>query len=406
MMVLYILGIYYALTNLGQALWGIVTLGEKGQQIVKVGKLYQTQPGDHSIFLLVQGLIILFLIVLFLVAYVINIRDAYSTGKLIEQGVTPNRFVQSLKRFGNRNFPLLIITPQLIFLFFFTLLPLIFSVLIAFTDYSSPKHIPPANLVNWVGTSTFTSLFSLSAWAKTFYGVFAWTVAWAVLSTLSCFVGGFSIALLLQQRGIKLQKMWRTFYMLPFAIPGFVSLLIMRNLFNAQFGPINQYLKYFGITGPPWLSDPMWAKATILIANFWLGFPISMLMITGILTTIPRDLFEAADVDGASPLQKFRAITFPSVMYALSPILISQFAGNFNNFNVIYLMTNGNPVNSEYQFAGHTDILITWLFSLSINNGKYNFASVISIFIFVIIASISIYNFRRTKFYREEENYS
>jgi arabinogalactan oligomer/maltooligosaccharide transport system permease protein len=191
--------------------------------------------------------------------------------------------------------------------------------------------------------------------------------------------------------------------MLPFAIPMFVSLLIMRNMFNSQFGPINQYLKFFGIDGAPWLSDPTWAKATILLVNMWLGFPVSMLLVIGILTTISRDLYEAAEVDGASAIQKFRKITFPSVMFALAPIVIGMFAGNINNFNVIYLMTNGNPVNSEYQFAGSTDILITWVYNLSINQGKYNFASVIGILIFIILASFSIYNFRRTKMFREED---
>ncbi|MHA0857491.1 carbohydrate ABC transporter permease [Paenibacillus sp. CMAA1364] len=405
MLLLFIMGLYYSMTNLGSALWGLYTLGEKAQHLEKVGRINKMVPGDHSIFLMVEGLIVLFLIMLFLIAYILNIRDAYKTAIEIEKGAQPKSFAQTLKDLGEENFPLLIISPQLIFLFFFTILPLIFSVLIAFTDYSSPKHIPPANLVNWIGFDTFKNLFTLSTWANTFYGVFVWTICWAILSTVSCFFGGFIIAVILQQKGIMFKKFFRTVYMLPFAIPGFVSLLIMRNLFNAQFGPINQYLKFFGIDGPAWLSDPTWAKATILLVNFWLGFPISMLMITGILTTISRDLYEAAEIDGANGFHKFRMITYPSVMFALSPILIGQFAGNFNNFNVIYLMTNGNPVNSEYQYAGHTDILITWLYSLSINNGKYNFASVIGIIIFIILASFSIYNFRRSRFYREEDTF-
>ncbi|UHA72312.1 carbohydrate ABC transporter permease [Paenibacillus sp. 481] len=403
MMLLYILGLYYTLTNIGHALWGVVTLGEKAQHFEKVGKIQQLVRGDHSILLLIGGLITIFLVILFVVSYIMNIRDAYQTAKLIDEGKTPNRFGDTLKFINEKQFPFIIIAPQLLFLFFFTILPLIFSVLIAFTDYSSPKHAPPANLVNWTGFEAFADLFTLSAWAQTFYGVFAWTVSWAVLSTLSCFFGGFMIALILQQKGIIFRKMWRTIYMLPFAIPSFVSLLIMKNLFNSQFGPINQYLAFFGIDGPQWLADPMWAKITILICNFWLGFPISMLMITGILSTISKDMYEAAEVDGASAFQKFRVITMPSVMYALTPILIGQFAGNFNNFNVIYLLTKGAPANSEYQFAGHTDILITWLYNLSLTNGKYNFASVIGIIIFIILATLSLYSFRRTRMFKEED---
>ncbi|UHA74962.1 sugar ABC transporter permease [Paenibacillus sp. 481] len=399
----YVWGWYYALTNVGQSLWGLMTLGEKKQRLELVGRVYQKVAGDHSIFLLVQGLIVLFVVLLFIALYVYNIRDAYRNGLLREQGGKPRRFAASVKHLFEQQFPQLILSPPLLFIFFFSVLPLVFSVLIAFTNYSSPKHLPPANLVDWTGFAAFTDLFSLHAWANTFYGVFSWTVVWAVLSTVTTFFGGFAIALLVQQPITRFKAFWRTIFMLPFAIPAFVSLLIMRNMFNAQFGPINQYLAWFGMEGPNWLSDPLWAKVTILLANMWLGFPISMLLIIGILTTIPRDMYEAAEVDGASSFQKFRKITFPSVMFSLSPILITQFAGNFNNFNVIYLMTNGRPANSDYQFAGSTDILITWLYNLSITNGKYNFASVISIVIFVLLASISVWNFRRTRAFKEED---
>ncbi|MNE07556.1 Maltose transport system permease protein MalF [compost metagenome] len=130
---------------------------------------------------------------------------------------------------------------------------------------------------------------------------------------------------------------------------------------------------------------------------------MSMLLIIGILTTISKELYQAAEVDGASAFQKFRMITFPSVMFSLSPILIGMFAGNVNSFSAIFLLTNGNPANSEYQFAGNTDILITWLYNLTMNQGNYNFASVIGIIIFIILATLSIWNVRRTRSFKEEE---
>ncbi|CAM3446061.1 carbohydrate ABC transporter permease [Marinicrinis lubricantis] len=405
LLLLYGGALYYAITRLGDALWGLFTLGEQKQEMKLVGRVYEIVPGDHSIYLMVEGLIVIMTIVLFIFLYVFNIRDAYQIGKLRDEHGKPNTFRESLRFISEKKFPYLIITLPLIFVAFFTVLPLIFSILIAFTNYSSPKYLPPANLVSWTGLEAFIDLFTLSTWSKTFFGVFSWTIVWTILSTITTFFGGFAVALLVQQKGIRFKSFWRTIYMLPFAIPGFVSLLVMRNMFNSQFGPINQYLKWFGINGPDWLSDPTWAKATIIMVNMWLGFPVSMLLIIGILTTIPRDLYEAAEVDGASAFQKFRKITFPSVMFALAPILIGQFAGNFNNFNVIYLMTNGNPANSEYQFAGHTDILITWLYNLSINNGKYSTASVVSILIFIMLAFVSLWNFRRTRMFKEEELY-
>lgn len=396
-------GLYYFLFHLKRAIWGIVTLGDTSQRLVLAGRVYKMVPGDHSIFLIVQGLIVIFALALFVLIYAANIKDAYQVGKLLEQGGEPRSFKETLYYINQAKFPQLIIALPLTFVFFFTVLPLVFSIMIAFTNYSSPKHLPPANLIDWIGFDAFKQLFTLNRWAKTFYGVFTWNIIWAVVATLSTFFGGFGVALLVQSARTRFKSFWRTIYILPFAIPSFVSFLIMRNMFNSQFGPINQYLKWFGIHGPSWLSDPTWAKVTVLLVNLWHGYPISMLLIIGILTTIPKELYQAAEVDGASAFQKFRMITFPSVMFSLSPILIGQFAHYVNSFSTIFLLTNGNPANSEYQFAGSTDILITWLYNLTMNQGNYNFASVIGIIIFVILATLSIFNFRRTSSFKEED---
>jgi len=398
----YMAALYYAFTKLERALWGIITLGETKQHFVLVGKVSRRVEGDHSIFLLIQGLIAIFVVLLAIYFYVNNIRDAHRVGKLREQGKQANNIVETVHYFVDKKFPQLIITVPLIFIFFFGVLPIIFSVLIAFTNYNN-THEPPGQLVDWQGLRAFKDLLGLSQWANTFVGVFTWTMIWAVSATVTTFFGGFAVALLVQQQKIRFKSVFRAIYMIPFAIPSFLSLLIMRNLFNAQFGPINTMLHKIGIEGPPWLSDPTWAKATIILVNTWLGYPLSMLLIIGILTTIPRELYEAAEVDGASPWYKFRNITFPSVMFSLSPIVIGQFVGNINNFNVIFLLSGGGPANSEYQFAGHTDILITWLFSLSITNGRYNFAAVVSIFLFILIAIFAIISVRRTRSFREED---
>lgn len=405
MLGIHVLGLYTAVTKLPRAVWGIATLGEQPSRLVKVGKVYQMVQGDHSIFLLVEGLIVLFVLLIWLCSYAASARDAYRIGRLREEGRKPNTFAETVKYLADRRFPQLVISLPLVFVFFFTVLPIVFMILLAFTNFSSPKHVPPANLVDWVGLQSFKEIFELQAWSRTFFGVALWTLIWAVCATVTTFFGGFAVALLVQQQGIRFKTFWRTLFMIPFAIPQFVSLLIMRNMFNGQFGPVNQYLSYFGLGKLPWLSDPFWAKVTLIVVNTWIGFPVSMLMIVGILATIPKDMYEAAEIDGANGFQKFAAITFPSVMYSMAPLLVMAFAGNINNFNIIYLMTNGQPANAEYQFAGHTDILITWLYNLSLNNGKYNFASVIGIFIFIIVASFSIWNIRRTKAFREEDVY-
>lgn len=147
------------------------------------------------------------------------------------------------------------------------------------------------------------------------------------------------VALLVSQKGIRFKGMWRVILIVPYAVPQLISLLLMRNLFNGQFGPINQYMGYFGLDGLPWLTDPFWAKVTVIIVNMWVGIPVSMLLIMGVLTTIPRDMYEAAEVDGASGYQKFRIVTLPMVLFSTAPTLITQFAGNINNFNAIFLLT-------------------------------------------------------------------
>ncbi|WP_445491695.1 carbohydrate ABC transporter permease [Niallia sp. 03133] len=402
MFLFYLFSLYTAIFKVPHAFWGIVTLGTKSSHLEKVGRIYQNVPGDHSIFLLIQGLITLFLFFIIIIAYIMIMMDAYKIGKLREKGLNPHTFKQTLHYLFEYKFPFFALSIPMLGILFFTVLPILFMVLIAFTDYTRNNQ-PPAHLVNWIGLKAFADIFRIKAWANTFYGVASWTLIWAIFSTLTCFFGGFATALLVQKKGIKIKKVWQTIFILPFAMPHFVSALILRNMFNGQFGPINQYLKLLGISPVPWLSDPVWAKITVLIINFWMGFPVTMLMVMGILTTINKEMYEAAELDGATGLQKLRFITYPSVMITMTPLLIMQFVTNINNFNVIFLTTGGSPTNGDYMYAGSTDILITWLYNLTMLEGKYNFASVIGIFIFILLAVYAIFNLRNTKSFKEED---
>ncbi|KAF9122383.1 ABC transporter permease subunit [Paenibacillus cellulositrophicus] len=392
-------GIYYFINNLGRALWGITSLGDTPRLLVK-GKWID---GDHSIFIMIQSLITLLFLLIFIVVYVMNVRDAYHTAIKRENGQVPNSFAQSIKFVMDYKFAQAFLTLPALGILFFTIMPILFMIMLAFTNYSAPNHIPPAKLVDWVGFQTFKDLVSLKTWSHTFFGVLTWTIIWAVLSTATTYLGGLLVALLINQQGIKFKGMWRTILVIPYAIPQLISLLVMRNMFNGQFGPINQYLGYFGLGGLPWLTDPFWAKVTVILVNMWVGIPVSMILIMGVLTTIPKDMYEAAEVDGASAYQKFRIVTLPMILFSTAPTLIMQFAGNINNFNMIFLLTNGNPVVGDYQYAGATDLLVTWLYKLTLDQNKYNMASAVGIIIFLIIAIFSIYNYRRTKSFKEED---
>lgn len=381
------------------AMWGLYTLGESVQ--TRVG--FTIVPGDHSIFLMIEGIIFLICGLLFLWMYYLNIRDARRVGFARDRGVAPNRFKKTLHILSEKGFPYFLLMPSVLFTSFLTILPLIFGVAIAFTNYSAPNHIPPASLVDWVGFQTFIDLFNMKTWNRTFIGVFSWTFVWAILATVTTFFTGMFFAVLLNSKGIRFQKFWRSIYILPWAIPSFVSILIMRNLFNGEFGPINQYLDFIGLAAVPWLSDPNWAKFTLVVVNIWFGFPFWMVLMSGVMTSIDRELYDASQVDGANARQQFRKITLPIVMFSTAPLLIMQFAGNFNNFNLIYLLTQGGPVNVNYSYAGSTDILISWIYKLTLDQSQFAMASVVSILIFIALAGISIWNFRRTRAFKEED---
>jgi len=402
--VMMLLGVFLFITyafDFQAAMTGLITLGSEVDQIDG----FTIIKGDNSVHLMINGLIFFIAFVLILVAHITNVVDAYTVGKRKENGKEANSIKQTFKGIYENGFPFMLLFPSILATAFLIILPNLFGILLAFTNFSSPNHLPSKNLVDWVGFETFVTLFKMEGWSNTFYGVFGWTVIWSILSTFTCFFGGLFVAIVVNQKGIRFKRFWRSVFILPWAIPQFVSILIMQNIFNGEFGPINNTLIDLGLIQTPiyWLSDPLLAKITIVVVNIWFGFPYWMVLMSGVMTSIDKELYEAAEVDGANSRQMFRKITMPIVMFSTAPLLIMQFAGNFNNFNMIYLMTQGGPVNPKYQVAGSSDILISWIYKMTLEQRQYNMAAVVSILIFVVIASISIWNFRRTKAFKEED---
>lgn len=382
-------------------LYGLITLGDVAM-IIDGSKVTH---GDNSILLMIKGLLFSLIAIFFICLYILNIKDAYNVAKKKEKGRTV--LVGKLWRhhFVNHAFPYAVLAPAIVLVMVFVAVPIIFGLLIAFTNYSAPNHLPPKNLIDWVGFENFLNIFKLPMWNSTFWGVAGWTLLWAIVSTFTCFFGGLLVACLINSKRVKFKKFWRTIYILPWAIPGMISLLVFRNIFNGQFGAINTFLRNSGIISAniPWLSDATLAKVVIVIVNFWLGFPYFMAMMTSAMTSISTDVIEAARIDGANAKQEFRYITLPLVLYTTAPLLVMSFSTNFNNFNVIYFLTDGNPVNTSYMYAGSTDILITWIYKLTTDNRQFNMASVMSILVFAVVASISTFNFLRTKAFKEED---
>ncbi len=187
------------------------------------------------------------------------------------------------------------------------------------------------------------------------------------------------------------------------AIPPIISLMVFRNLLNGQFGPVNQILINMGIISEkiPFLSDPILAKIMVILVNLWVSFPMFMVMILGVLSNVDNSLYDAEAIDGASKIQVFKKITMPLIFLATTPNLIMSLAGNFNAFGAIYFLTQGGPLNSELQFAGDTDILISWIYKLTLNQQMYNMAAVMSVLIFILIGGFSFWKFKNTVTFKE-----
>lgn len=225
--------------------------------------------------------------------------------------------------------------------------------------------------------------------------VFIWTVAFALLTVLTTFALGLLLALALN-KPIRGRRIYRSILVLPYAMPSVMSILIWGGMFNTEFGAINTLLG----TDIAWFSDPNFARVAVILVNLWLGFPYFYLISSGSLQAIPSELLEAAAIDGANPRQIFRKITLPLLLQILSPLLIASFAFNFNNFNLIYLLTGGGPRNElDGEIAGATDILISYTYKIAFGTGTQDLglASAISLIIFLLVASISLYSLRKSK---------
>ena len=196
----------------------------------------------------------------------------------------------------------------------------------------------------------------------------------------------------------KMKKVYQSILILPWAVPALVTLLYLRTIMNGQFGQLNTFLLDLGLIAEPigFLTDPVIAKIVVVAVAVFLAFPTFMLMMLGVFASADQSWYEAAQIDGATRWNQFRYITFPHIFTATAPLLIMSFAGNINAFGTIYFLTDGGPVNPNYQFAGHTDILISWIYELTLNQQMFAMASVMTILIFTFIGAISIWNLRRT----------
>lgn len=289
----------------------------------------------------------------------------------------------------------------------FTIIPLVFMISLAFTNYNIAAGMGITKFF-WTGISSFQKLFDGGTNFTAFINVFSWTMVWAFFATFTCYFGGFFLALLISKKTVKWKKFYRSLFVIAMAIPQFVSLRVLYSMFH-DYGPINSILTSLGATRVLFWSNVDIAKSLIILINMWVGIPYFMLLISGLLLNIPKDYYEAAEIDGAGKFKIFAKITFPYILFSTTPLLITKFVDNINNFNVIWLLTNGGPMGQGTGgVAGGTDIFITWLYKLTmydLNVAQYDIGAAIGIIMFIISSVLSLMIFRNTGAYKKESEF-
>lgn len=370
----------------------------------EASQVYRYIQGDQSVLILLYGVTTVLLSFLMILAWRGALKSAYKAEYLSKQGKHINTFMEDVKSLLHENLYRLFMTPPFAFILAFTILPLIFMICMAFTNYSKlDNHLL---LFDWVGLDNFKTLFdSGSILGSTFWSVLGWTLIWAFFATFTNYIFGMILSMLINRADTKLKGFWRFCFVLTCAMPMFVSLLIMRTMLQPN-GAVNVLLRNIGLIGAdaslPFFTNPTWARVTVIVVNIWVGVPYTLLQLTGVLQNIPGELYEAARVDGANGIQIFRKITLPYMLYVTTPYLIATFTGNVNNFNVIYLLSGGDPVVNLASTAGSTDLLVTWLYKLTIDKQYYNIGAVIGILTFIILAAGALFTYRNSKSYKEE----
>lgn len=414
----YVRGLIYLFTEVGffffcksfalQYLSKFGTLGTTTQ--VKVWneelQIFQRFPGDNSMLILLYSVLSLAAMVVFLFIWYANVRDAWNGQESLRQGRKPSNFRDDLRSLQHERFHITLLSMPMVTLVLFTLLPIIFMILIAFTNFDA-DHQPPGNLFTWVGMTNVTDIFLGNAVkTRTFFGLLGWTILWAILATFTNYILGMLLAVAINSKLVKLKQLWRTCFIIAIAIPQFVSLLLISRALEPA-GAINVLLQQLGLIDAPlpFLLDPTLARIVVVVVNMWIGIPYTMMTFSGVLMNIPGELYESAEIDGAGSLRRFTSITLPYMIFVTAPATITTFVTNFNNFNVIYLLTGGGPFSLDYYQAGKTDLLVTWLYKLTVNRNDYSLASTIGIFIFILVSTCSLLVYNRTGAVRKEDQF-
>ena len=357
--------------------------------------------GDNSVIMLLMGIFAWIALGFLVYLYFANIKDAKKYADMKAFKKIPG-IKDDLAALINSKFYKFALFLPLLGVLVFNVLPIVFMILIAFTNYGGT--IVPPELVDW-SLDSFRKLFAGGELAQSFARILGWNLLWAFASTFFNYFVGLGLAILFNKKCVKGKAIWRSLPVLAYAIPGFITLLAFKFMFS-NGGPINnmivdnggKIIDFFGINSK-WM-----ARGIGFFVNAWLSVPSIMLLATGILSNINTDLYEAARIDGASGWVQFKSITLPFVIFSTTPVLLNQFIGNFNNFGVFYFL-RGDVLSDGYFLASDTDLLINWLYRMSIDKEYYSIGAAISLVIFLITSALSLIVYVKSASYKKEDTF-
>lgn len=359
-----------------------------------------TSKLNKSMIFMVEGIIALVLILLAIAVLIISYIDVKSVTKNMVKGIRPKNWFETKRSILEEGFPYLVSLPALIVVLFIVIVPLCTTILLSFTNMD-PKH---QSKFQWVGMQNYFELATAEGMIGTvFWAILGWTLIWTFVATTFAILLGFGLALLTNNERIKGKGFFRGIFILPWAIPGFISIMFFGIMFARQ-GVLTQMLNNLTGLTLDIKNNPMQTRIVLILMQGWLGSAYVFLLSTGVLQAIPSDLYEAAQIDGATVWQRLAKITLPIVLFQTAPLLIGQYTFNFNNFSIIYLFNGGGPFNpSVYgNLAGSTDILISYIYKLTMDNQQQAVGAAVTMIISLALMIFTFIGFKNSKAFKEE----
>jgi arabinogalactan oligomer/maltooligosaccharide transport system permease protein len=387
---IYLIAIPYALgygNYQGEGISGLISLAEGGARIHK------------SLIFMIEGIVAIFLLLIAIGLLYASFRDVLNTERKMIRGIRPSNWFETKRTIFQEGFPYVTSFPAMLVIIFIVLVPVITTLLLSFTNMNPQNQ----SKFNWIGMENYKLIALGEGLAgSVFWLIFSWTIIWTLVATTLAILLGFFLALLVNNDRIKGKKFFRTIYILPWAVPAFITIMFF-SIMVAPGGVITELLNSIFNARIEIKNDTVLTRAALILIQGWLGSAYVFLLTTGVLQAIPGDLYEAAEIDGATSFEKLRRITVPLVLFQIAPLLVTQYTFNFNNFSVIFLFNSGGPFDPQRygNLAGSSDLLISYVYKLALVNQYQAIAAAITIFISLGVMFFAFLGFRRSKGFKE-----